>query len=330
MRNENILYAIIILFLGLCAYKLSNIENSITRIDRRDFAVSDTSEVIKIILSSKIPEVATLERVNQSSWTINGAYKARKSGIFYLLQTLQRMEIAYPVPINMRDNVIGNLAVKGIKVEVFLKDGKEKTLYVGGENKELTATFMMLKSAKEPYAVHIPGFQGYLSGRFYTQEYLWRDKVVMNYDNQNIASIQMQYHKTIQKHESFQITHINNRYELSDFNTGKIIDSNQKKIEQYMASFRKLYAEGFVTGTLNKDSLLHTQPLFDLTVNTKDHQSTHIKVFNKKAKKTIYIDGDISLQDPDRLFTLVNNKDWMVIQTNTFNKVMKKLSELKN
>ena len=330
MRNENILYVIIILFLGLCAYKLSTKENSITRIDRRDFAVSDTSEVIKIILSSKIPEVATLDRVNQSSWTINGAYKARKSGIFYLLQTLQRMEIAYPVPINMRDNVIGNLAVKGMKVEVFLKDGKEKTLYVGGENKELTATFMMLKSAKEPYAVHIPGFQGYLSGRFYTQEYLWRDKAVMNYDNQNIASIQMQYHKTIQKHESFRITHINNRYELSDYNTGKIVDSNPKKIEQYIASFRKLYAEGFVTGTLNTDSLLQTKPLFDLTVNTKDHQSTHIKVFNKKAKKTIYIDGDISLQDPDRLFTLVNNKDWMVIQTNTFNKVIKKLSELKN
>ena len=130
---------------------------------------------------------------------VNGKYKARKSGIFYLLQTLQRMEIAHPVPLSMRDNVLGNLAVKGIKVEVELKNGNNKIFYVGGENKELTATFMMIKGAKEPYAVHIPGFKGYLSGRFFTQEYLWRDKTVINYDNRNISSVKMQYYNVNQK-----------------------------------------------------------------------------------------------------------------------------------
>ena len=166
MKNKNILYIIVILFLGTCIYLLSKQDNSITRTDIRDFSIADTSEVIKVTLSSKAPEIAVLNRQNENSWTVNGKYKARKSGIFYLLQTLQRMEIAHPVPLSMRDNVIGNLAVKGIKVEVELKNGKNKIFYVGGENKELTATFMMLKGALEPYAVHIPGFKGYLSGRF--------------------------------------------------------------------------------------------------------------------------------------------------------------------
>ena len=147
MKNKNILYIIVILFLGTCFYLLSKQDNSITRTDRRDFSIADTSEVIKVTLSSKAPEIAVLNRQNENSWTVNGKYKARKSGIFYLLQTLQRMEIAHPVPLSMRDNVIGNLAVKGIKVEVQLKNGQEKIIYVGGENKELTATFMMLKGA---------------------------------------------------------------------------------------------------------------------------------------------------------------------------------------
>ena len=69
------------------------------------------------------------------------------------------MEIAHPVPLSMRDNVIGNLAVKGIKVEVELKNGKNKIFYVGGENKELTATFMMLKGALEPYAFIYQGLK---------------------------------------------------------------------------------------------------------------------------------------------------------------------------
>ena len=49
----------------------------------------------------------------------------------------------------------------------------------------------------------------------------------------------------------------------------------------------------------------------------------------KKAEKKIYVDGDITMQDPERMFAFVNNEDWMVIQTNTFNKVMIELSELK-
>ena len=329
MKNKNILYIIVILFLGTCIYLLSKQDNSITRTDRRDFSIADTSEVIKVTLSSKAPEIAVLNRQNENSWTVNGKYKARKSGIFYLLQTLQRMEIAHPVPLSMRDNVIGNLAVKGIKVEVELKNGKNKIFYVGGENKELTATFMMIKGASEPYAVHIPGFKGYLSGRFFTQEYLWRDKTVINYDNRNISSVQMQYFNVNQKDESFRITKTNMGYQLSDFETNEMIGHNQKALETYIASFRKLYAESFVTGTLNTDSLIKTQPLFELTVTTTDNQSTAIKVFNKKAEKTIYVDGDITMQDPERMFAFVNNEDWMVIQTNTFKKVMKELTELK-
>ena len=329
MKNKNIFYIIVILFLGLCIYLLSKQDNSITRTDRRDFSIVDTSAVVKVTLSSKAPEIAVLNRQNENSWTVNGKYKARKSGVFYLLQTLQRMEIAHPVPLSMRDNVIGNLAVKGIKVEVELKNGKNKTFYVGGENKELTATFMMLKGALEPYAVHIPGFKGYLSGRFFTQEYLWRDKTVINYDNRNISSVQMQYYDVNQKDESFRIKKTNMGYQLSDFETKEMIGHNPKALETYIASFRKIYAESFVIGTLNTDSLTKTQPLFELTVTTTDNQSTVIKVFNKKAEKTIYVDGDITMQDPERMFAFVNNEDWMVIQTNTFKKVMKELTELK-
>ena len=239
------------------------------------------------------------------------------------------MEIAHPVPLSMRDNVLGNLAVKGIKVQVFLKNGEEKTIYVGGENQELTATFMMLQGATDPYAVHIPGFQGYLSSRFFTQEYIWRDKTVMNYDNRNIASIHMQYHDINEKNESFQIEYIDESYRLSALNSETVIEANSKKMESYIASFRKLYAESFVSGTLNTDSLLQTNPIFDLTVSTKDKQNTHIKVFHKKASKDTYVDGDITMRDPERMYALVNGEDWMVIQLNTFNKVMTKLTELK-
>jgi len=329
MKNRNLLYIVLILGLGLVAYILNTTEYSITRTDRRDFAIADTSDVVKIILTSKAPEVAILERVSKSSWTVNEIYKARKSGIFYLLKTLQRMEIAHPVPLSMRDNVLGNLAVRGIKVQVTLNNGDEKIIYVGGENRELTATFMMLQDATDPYAIHIPGFQGYLSSRFYTQEYLWRDKNVMNYDNREITVIKMQYHGVNKKQESFEIHKSDNSYQLKGFNSKEIYAHNSKRLDTYLASFRKLYSESFVSGNLNTDSLLLVNPMFDLTVVNENNDETHIKVFYKRAAPGTMVDGDITMRDPERMYALVNNKDWMILQLNTFEKVMKELSYLK-
>jgi hypothetical protein len=35
------------------------------------------------------------------------------------------------------------------------------------------------------------------------------------------------------------------------------------------------------------------------------------------------------MPDPERLYAYVNEEDWMVIQLNSFNKIMLKLSDLK-
>lgn len=330
MKNNKFLYILIIVALGSIGYYLSTSETSVSRSDRRDFAIADTSQVMKVILSSKLPEVAVLERVNENHWTLNETYKARRSAIFYLLKTLQRMEIAHPVPLSMRENVIGNLAIKGIKVQVFLTNGQEKTFYVGGENQELSATFMMLQNATDPYAVHIPGFRGYLSGRFFTQESLWRDKTVMNYDNLNIESIQMHYGDINLTKESFHINLIDGAYQLSDFEAQNALNVNQTKMQSYIASFRKLHAEGFITHGLNIDSLLNETPIFELTVNTKDNQETRVTAYHKKAKEGTYVDGEITMRDPERMYALINDEDWVIIQTNTFGKVMKKLSDFQS
>ena len=235
MKTKNILYLIVILCLGFVSYKVLNKETSITRTDRRDFAIADTSNVVKIILSSKMPETAIVERVTENYWTVNEDFEARSSAIFYLLKTLQRMEIAHPVPLTMRDNVLGNLAVRGIKVQVFLKDGSEKTFYVGGENQELSATFMMLEGATDPYAVHIPGFKGYLSSRFFTAEYIWRDKTVMSYDNLAIKSISMRYYAPKMVNESFVLNkEDDNEFSLSTYKGTSKLELNPTRLQRYL------------------------------------------------------------------------------------------------
>ena len=328
IKTNNITYLIFIVLFGGLAYILNNEKVSISRSDRRDFSIDDSSKVVQITLSSKVPETAILRRVNESYWTINEEYKAGNSLVQNLLKTLQRMEIAHPVPLTMRENILGNLAIYGIRVQVELKNGDEKIFYVGGENREQSATFMMLQNASEPYAVHIPGFQGYLSSRFFTEEYIWRDKMIMNYDNKNIESIMMNYMDS-NTAESFCIQQNNEGIKVFEKNSGKIVATKEKKVKRFLASFRKLPAESFVSGNLNTDSLLKTKPLFEISVTPLEGEKTSMRVYPKRNLNTVNIEDNIIMPDPERLYAYVNEEDWMVIQLNSFNKIMVKLSDLK-
>lgn len=317
MNNKHIVSFALLLCLALSVYLNRYSTDSINRIDRKDFSIADTSWVKEIKISSKQPETAVLKRINENTWSINENFTASKSSIYYLLKTLQRMEVAYPIPLSIRDNVLGNLAVKGLKVEITLKDGQEKTFYVGAENKELTATYMMLENALEPYAVHIPGFNGYLSSRFFTNEYLWRDKTVTNVKPESITSIRILYDEHKIKKESFQLRFKNENHQLNKINADKSLgensNTNSSKINTYRASFQELYAEAFVMNSLHTDSILKTKPICEIEVHTLESEK-NIKLYTKAINEKAY--------DVERMYALIDNKDWMIVQRNTFKKIL--------
>lgn len=321
MKNKNVISILLITCLTSVVYLCNYTQNPITRSDLRDFSIPDTSKITEIKITSKTPETVVLKRIDKQKWSINNEFSARKSAVFYLLKTLCRMEVAYPVPLSIRDNVLGNLAIKGLKVEVFLNDGTDKTFYVGGENKELTASFMMLENATDPYAVHIPGFRGYLSSRFFTNEYLWRDKKIMDYKAKSITSIKMQYFNEKYKNKSFIIDFEEESYHIRSIETNEKIPSNQLKVDAYKTSFQQLYAENFIMEPTINDTLLSSKPLFNLTVET-DNEKTSLKVFQK------YSELGEKIYDPERFYAFVNEKDWMIIQKNSFKEVIKTATDL--
>ena len=77
------------------------------------------------------------------------------------------------------------------------------------------------------------------------------------------------------------------------------------------------------------DSLVKTQPIFDLIVQNKKQEQTQVTAYYKKAKDEARADGDVTMKDPERMYAHVNKTDWVLIQRNTFNKVMKGMSDIK-
>ena len=71
---------------------------------------------------------------------------------------------------------------------------------------------MILENSSEPYVVSIPGFNGYLSSRFSCEENDWKDKIIFNYDKNEIESVHLNYRDTIHSFKIYSDDSTSNKY----------------------------------------------------------------------------------------------------------------------
>lgn len=162
------------------------------------FAVQDTSAVDKIFIADKDGNTALLERTNARYWSLNGKYFARKDAVDLLLKTFKRARVQRPVPLAELDNVNRLLAGRGKKVEIYQGgDRPVKTWYIGTSTQSHTGTYMVLADedgqlAEEPFVVHMEGFTGFLSTRFFTEEREWRYTGVFDYPGSFLRKVEIE------------------------------------------------------------------------------------------------------------------------------------------
>ena len=292
----------------------------------KNFAVKDTASITKIFMADKSPSSVTLTKDAPGQWTVNGKFAARWDAITTLLETINQVDVRTPLAKSAYNNVIKALSTSGMKVEIYSKDKLLKTYYVGGTTQDQMGTFMMLENSSTPFVTYIPGFNGYLSTRYFTEEELWRDRTVFNYYTDEIASIEVAYPEREKRH-SFVIN-------PKDF-TAKSMDlvepvvRDTAKVGLYFGQFKHVNFEGFANGVPKpvKDSILATNPIAIITVTdtkgNKDMIKAYLKMVNKRDSLLEDEHGDPMIYDVDRMFALINNgKDFVVIQHFVFDQIM--------
>ena len=148
--------------------------NSTLDVAATTFSVSDTAAVDKIFVALRSGEQHTLTRVARNYWRLDNRYDARLDMVQMLLTTIARQRVKAPVPRAARNSVVRALAGNGTKVEVYQQGQRATTFYVGGATNDRLGTYMILEGAKDPYVIHIPGFEGYLTTRFLLTPRDWR------------------------------------------------------------------------------------------------------------------------------------------------------------
>jgi hypothetical protein len=333
MKKNRIAILLIVILLPLSFWYINKNQKSTLKAQMRDFAVADTASITKIFLADKNGRNLTLERDVKGHWLVNGKFDVRMDALKNLLETIKKVDVKEPVGKAAQDNVIKRIAAKAVKCEVYQNNVLTKAYYVGTETNDLTGTYMIMidvetmKAMEKPFITYIPGFEGYLTTRYFTEERGWRDRTIFQYNPNDIKSVKME----VPYNPSFGyelIVNANNDYQIKMLGDNKLLENvDPLAVKQYLSYFQALGFESFEVN-LNQqqiDSVLKSKPINILTV-TDNKGKTNKVIFFARAPK----DGAIDLTtgkpykfDTERMDALLDNgKDFVMVQFFMFGKVM--------
>jgi len=183
-----------------------------------------------------------------------------------------------------------------------------------------------MKPSAKPFITYIPGFEGYLTTRYFTQEKLWRDRTVMHYVPSDIKSVKLEVPDRPEYSYELKVNG-NNDYEVTMLSGKKLENIDPLSVKQYLTYFQQLNFESLDMGMAQKeiDSTLKSTPINILTVTDNAGKVNRIKFFARKPKKEDMIspEGKVVKFDLDRMNALLEStSDFVMVQYYVFGKVM--------
>ncbi|GIV34721.1 MAG: hypothetical protein KatS3mg031_2256 [Chitinophagales bacterium] len=301
----------------------------------QDFAVKDVSIIGRIRLTDPQGTTADLRRAN-GYWTINGKYRVMPSKIQLLLETVQKITISKYVSNVQMPHVMKELSEKATRVELF-KEGEEKPFkvyYVGGHTADSKGTYMIMEikgqKANRPYVMYIPGMEGIVDVRYFTNEEEWRDTRIFSHTLDDIDAVAVTYPEQPENSFRIQVMHEDSFQVFSGAGQTNHPGTLYKEgVKRYLSSFSFIHAEAFVNERAIRDSLVHTRPFAIISLTDKSGSTHEVTIYlmplNKRSKLQYDQFGNKLPYDLDRYYAFINQgKDFVIIQDFVFGKLLRK------
>lgn len=328
MKKNRTTIIIVILLLLASAYFLI-FKSGFSTIGEKDneFAVKDTGSITKIFIANKNNQSVTLTRVSKGQWKVNDHYFVRPDCINTLLYTINMVTVKNIIPQASWYTVIKNLSAVAIKVEIYEGDDRMKVYYVGQETADELGTYMLMANSrteenyKQPYVTYIPGFDGYLTSRYFIKEEDWRDRSIFQYYPYDLKSIAVEYPGA---DTSFRITIAGkNRFMIDNPHTNQRAGAfDTMSVKQYLTYYQNVCWEVTAPNT-RKDSIINSPPCAVIRVEDVKGKVTTLKLFHRRASENQKNKYGIDYKyDPDRMFALINDKDFVLVQFFVFGKIL--------
>ncbi len=328
MKKNYLLYGVLVVVLIIASIVFFKNKSGTISKELKDFAFEDTSLVNKIFLANKNNETILLERISVNRWMVNKKFLARQDAIKNLLDAIASVQVKSPVPKTALQQINKLLATRATKVEIYANDKLVKTYYVGDPTPDNLGTYMILEGSSVPFVTHRPGFNGYLSIRYFVNEMEWRDVSIFPLSISQLYSISIHYPDN--PAESFQIIRKSaGLYELFNSKNEKAnyIDTLLVK-ETAIACIKAKIDQWITINAQHKiDSLKQSHPIAQIEVKSVTGFKHTLTLYKKTLINKISETEQEFELDPDVMYGLINDKELSLCQYFIFDPILLKFSD---
>ena len=260
--------------------KDSNIENEIKKVSDKE-----AEEAFKTILSwmgedpNREGLLETPKRVVKAFKEYFKGYKENPNQILdktfgdvegYDDMVIQKnISVQSSVSSDLKKTVVGNMASRHKKVQIFENGKNTKTYFIGSPTSDHYGTYMLLekngKKSSEAYVMHLPGFNGFLESRFYTEIKDWKHTGVYTMNPENIKQIKVEHYESPE--DSYVITQADGRFDFTTIDGVPVGDYNLTLLQNYVRTYEKIFYNqiGDYTET-QVDSIKKEDPTYIVSV----------------------------------------------------------------
>lgn len=269
-------------------------------------AVPNTGEISLITITSGADQII-LAREN-GDWRLNNAFKAKKEAIDLVLNMLQRLEVAAPVPRRYQAIAAKKLEHQGKFVQIHEGNHLLRSFYIAYDTSETLRTLYLKEGSKTPFILKLKGYSlSNISLLFSPQVRFWRDNVLFNFKPSDISAIQIDY--PMNPSQSFKISiRSENQPELVKTSTGESIKNiDNEHIRHYL-----YYFSGVEYHLPDTDSLPVTDDdlLFaEIRITDVSDVPVQVRLYRKALKIS---SGDAQKYDLYRCFGRINEEDEII------------------
>ena len=321
--KKNSIVLVVFLIVGAIAFYLYKSQTQGTvKQELKDFAVADTASIDKLFLADRDGNFVVLTRSELGYWVVNNNFRAKQGAVNTLLYTIKDIEVRSPVGKNLYNNTMKLMSSKSTKIEIYQKGVLTKTYYVGHPTMDNKGTFMYLEGSSVPFIMQIPGFNGFLSTRYFATANEWKDPAVFRFEARRINMIKLE-NLAHPEHSFVLRKEADSLYVLTATQKQeKITPMDRLKLRNYLLAFEKTNYQRVDNRVSSEahDSIRKVGPFvkIDVSDDIGHYKSVNlyrlpVTAFSKNAvdQET----GDTMSYDPDNfLLTLQGDTTWYLGQ----------------
>ena len=328
----NVKKALTLIFGLLCVVGLAVYAYNIVSAERNssteliDFAIKDTAEVTKIIITDPFQKTFQIEKV-KGVWQDKSGGCITQAYVHNILNVAKNIEFKGYLSKNSHENFTVKMSASHTKVEYYLQNKWYKTWYIGPSAPDHYGQIMLLDSkddgkSSEPVMMKVKGLNGIIEPNFFADSRKWICTNIFSVPLESIASIVVNNHDDSTR--SFEINYSNNAFEVST-NGIPLPSVDTANVYRYLHNYKKIHFDiaNYILSETECDSLKATEPFAEITLDERSGEQTHLRLYRIKADEPQRNEfGELVNMDMNKFWCALPSGEIVKCQYHVFNPLL--------